>query len=164
MENTKKSIAIGVPCYHAHSTISNLLSSVQIQSKRDMCVVILANDDPKDNGTYDKFKKQYPDIDIVTVDCEANGGPGIARQRALDKANELKCQWITFIDADDVFFNMFSIENLINNVTPNCIEVMGTFCQEVAQGDMDAAQKMQIMQSGGQIPPRVMPRNDVGHP
>lgn len=161
---TKKIIALGVPCYKAHPTIKNLLASLQTQTTRGICTVILANDWPEDNGSYEQYKAMYPDIDIVTVDCENNAGPGIARQRALDKAVELRLPWITFMDADDVFFGPYSLENLVNNVTPNCIEVMGTFFQEIDQGNINAAQRMQLMQSGGQIPPRLMPRNEVGHP
>lgn len=164
MENQNRFVAIGVPCYKAHPTIKNLLASVQMQSMRDICTVILANDWPEDNGSYEKYKDMYPELDIVTVDCVKNVGPGMARQVAFDKAVELGKSWITYMDADDVLFNMVSIENLVNNITPNCVMVQGTFLQQVEQGNLNASQKMQIVQSGGQIPPRFLPRSQVSHP
>lgn len=42
--------------------------------------------------------------------------------------------------------------------------MQGPFLQEIEQGNLNAAQKMQIVQSGQMIPPRFSARNDVGHP
>lgn len=156
-----KKITVGVPVYKAQSTLDKLLASVLTQSMSEDVAVILANDYPADNGNYSYIKKRYPDLDITILDCEKNVGPGLARQRALDAC---KTEWITFMDADDVLLSPFALEELYNNITPNCIEVQGAFCQEVLEGNLDSAQKMQLMQNGQQIPPRMMPRNDIGHP
>lgn len=156
-----KKITIGVPTYHAHSTLPKLLSSLQIQTMSEDITIILANDDPKDNGTYKNIKKLFPDLDIKILDCEKNTGPGLARQRALDAC---KTEWITFMDADDILMSPFSLEELYNNITPTSIEVQGPFFQEVEEGNMGSAQRMMLMQNGQPIPPRIMPRNDVTHP
>lgn len=155
----KKFITVGIPAYKAESTICDCLSSIQIQSIRDEVSIIISKDNPDDN--YDFIKERFPDLDITILDCNKNTGPGLARQRALDAC---KTEWITFIDADDVFINPVSLEALKNNITPNCIEVQGPFYQEVEEGNISSIQKQQIIQSGGQIPPRMMPRNDIGHP
>lgn len=154
-------LTIGVPVYKAHSTLDKLLSSVLTQTISADVAIILANDYPDDNGNYDYIKKRYPGLDITILDCEKNVGPGLARQRTLDTC---KTEWITFMDADDILLSPFALEELYNNITPNCIEVQGAFCQEVPEGNLDSAQKMQLMQNGQQIPPRMMPRNDIGHP
>lgn len=156
-----KKITVGVPVYKAQSTLDKLLASVLTQSMSEDVAIILANDYPADNGNYSYVKKRYPELDITILDCEKNTGAGLARQRALDAC---KTEWITFMDADDVLMSPFALEELYNNITPNCIEVQGAFCQEVPEGNLDSAQKMQLMQNGQQIPPRLMPRNDIGHP
>lgn len=156
-----KRITIGVPTFKAKSTIDKLLASVLIQSMSDDVAIILANDYPDDNGEYEYVKDLYPTLDITILDCEKNTGPGLARQRALD---ECKTDWITFMDADDILLSPFAIEDLYNNITPNCIEVQGAFFQEVQEGCLDAAQRMQLMHNGQNIPPRMTPRNDIGHP
>lgn len=158
---SKKDVAIGIPAFHAIETIKDTLASIQIQSYKNRCQVIIANDDPADNGKYDFLKTLYPDLEIITVNCDKNAGPGIARQRALDACT---AEWITFIDADDIFISPFSIESLLDNTTPNCIEVQGPFFQEIEQGKMSAAEKQQLIQMGQGVPPRMMPRNDVTHP
>ena len=156
-----KKITIGVPTYHAHSTLPKLLSSLQTQTMSEDIAIILANDDPKDNGTYKNIKKLFPDLDIKILDCEKNTGPGLARQRALDAC---KTEWITFMDADDILMSPFSLEELYNNITPTSIEVQGPFFQEVEEGNINSAQRMMLIQNGQPIPPRIMPRNDIAHP
>lgn len=157
----KKKITVGVPVYKAKETIDKLLASVLIQSICQDVTIILANDYPKDNGKYEYIKKLYPTLDIVILNCDRNTGPGLARQRALDAC---KTDWITFMDADDVFLNPFALEELYNNITPNCIEVQGPFFQEIQEGYLTSAERMQLIQNGQNIPPRMMPRNDIGHP
>lgn len=100
-------------------------------------------------------------LDITVLSCDENAGPGVARQRCLDAC---KTDWITFIDADDVFMSPFALESLIDNITPNCIEVQGVFFQEVSEGRMNATQKQALLSSGTMPPPRIMPHNEVEHP
>ena len=154
-----KTITVGIPAYNAENHISDCLASIMTQTIRDEVTVIIASDNPSNN--YSFVKKQFPLLDIKILDCEKNTGPGLARQRALDAC---KTDWITFIDADDVFFTPFSLENLQSSITPNCIEVQGTFFQEIKEGKLNILQKQQLLQANGQIIPRIVPRNDVGHP
>lgn len=156
-----KTITIAVPTYKAKSTLPTLLASVLTQSLVNDVSIILANDWPEDNNSYDFLKSLYPTLDITILPCDKNTGPGLARQRALDAC---KTDWITFIDADDVFINPFALEFLYNNITLNCVEVQGAFYQEVAEGNIGAAVKTQLVQNNQPIPPRMMPRNDIGHP
>lgn len=147
-----KLVTIGVPAFRATDTICDLLSSVQIQTIRDHCEVVIQNDDPKDNKAYDFVLKRYPDLDITILPCEKNVGPGLARQGVLDYC---KTEWITWIDADDVFTSPFALEWLVGGINSNnCIEVMAPFGQEV---DLDNASK-------GNLPMRIMPVENPGHP
>ena len=156
-----KKITVGIPVYKAKSTINKLLSSILIQTMSEEIAVILANDYPEDNDAYNYLKKEYPSLDITILNCDKNTGPGLARQRAL---NACKTDWITFIDADDVLMSPFALEELYNNITPNCIEVQGAFLQEVPEGNLKASERMQLLQNGQPLPPRTMARNDIGHP
>lgn len=140
----KKLITVGIPAFKAEKHICDCLSSIQIQSIRDDVAVIVANDNPGDN--YDFIKSRFPDLDITILDCEKNTGPGLARQRCADAA---KSDWITWIDADDVFYDPMALENLRDGITPDCIEVQGIFCQEIDPNPMKV---------------RMMPRTDEGHP
>ena len=144
-KNSSKIITVGIPAFHAEDHICDVLSSISIQTVVDKVKVIIAKDDVKDN--YDFVKTRFPNLDITILPCEKNGGPGIARQRALEACDT---DWITFIDADDVFISPLSLESLITKVQPNVVEVQGTFFQEIKEPNPQGM--------------RLMPRNDVSHP
>lgn len=140
----EKKLTVGIPAFKATDHICDCLASIQMQTIKKEIRVVIATDNPGDD--YSFVKKRYPDLDIEILECTENTGPGLARQRALDAA---KTDWITFIDADDVFMGPISLESLINNITPDCIEVQGPFYQEVKNHPQGI---------------RMMPRNDIGHP
>jgi glycosyltransferase involved in cell wall biosynthesis len=119
-------ITVGIPAYKAKGHIENCLSSIQIQTIRDEVEVIIASDFPEDN--YEYLKNLFPDLNITILECEENTGPGLARQRALDAC---KTDWITFIDADDLFYTPFALETLGGAITPDSVVVQGVFLQEV---------------------------------
>lgn len=140
--NTK--VTVVIPAFKAKWHIKDCLASIQTQTVKNDISVIIANDNPGDD--YKEAISCYPDLDISFVDTDKNTGPGLARQRGLDAC---KTDWVTFIDADDIFMGPLAIESLIRNITPTAIEVQGPFFQEVK----DHPQGL-----------RAMPRNDVGHP
>lgn len=136
-------VTIGIPAFRAADHICDCLSSIFIQTVRDDISIIIASDDPEDN--YDFVKKRYPDMDIVILPCQENTGAGLARQRCLDAC---KTDWITFIDADDVFFTPLAIEQMVAGIQQNTIEVQATFLQEIKDNP--------------QI--RTVPMTNIGHP
>lgn len=141
----KKMLTVGIPAYKAESHIRDCLSSIMIQTVRDNVTVIIGKDNPDDD--YEFLKTDFPQLDIKILDCEKNTGPGLARQRCLDAAIT---DWITFIDADDVFMTPFALESLLAGVVKaEVVEVQAPFCQEVV---------------GHPKGIRMVPRNDVGHP
>lgn len=142
-----KDIALVVPCYKAHSTLTKLLSSVRIQSFRDRMKTYLVNDDPSGEN-YAEIIKAFSDLDIVEVCTEANGGAGVARTKGLQEATE---EFITFMDADDVFYTPYAVEVLyygIINAEANTqnIECQGTFLQECSVKQKDGLHKMLMPQ------------------
>lgn len=136
-------VTIGIPAYKARGHICDCLGSIQIQTMKKDIKVIIASDNPDDD--YGFVKERYPDLDITILDCEENTGAGLARQRALDAC---KTEWITFIDADDVFYTPFAIEQLVKGIQPQVIEVQGVFLQEIDDNP--------------QV--RTVPITDLGHP
>ena len=142
-EEKKLQVTVGIPAFKAQDHIEDCLSSINIQTIRDMVEVVIASDNPEDN--YDYLIEKFPKLAIKTVPCEKNTGPGLARQRALDNATT---GWITFIDADDVFMTPFSLEQLAKGIQQNVIEVQGPFYQEIRNNPQA----------------RTMQRNEPTHP
>ena len=136
-------ITVGIPAYKARRHICDCISSIQMQSIKNDVDVIIASDNPEDD--YEFVKERYPDLSITVLPCEVNTGAGLARQRCIDAC---KTDWITFIDADDVFFTPLALEQLVNGIQPNTVVVQGTFLQEIVDNP--------------QV--RVLPVQDIGHP
>lgn len=140
-----KKVTVGIPAYKAQDHIVDCLASIQIQTMKDEIAVVIASDNPEDD--YSFLLDKFVDLDITILDCEKNTGPGLARQRCLDKC---ETDWITFIDADDVFYTPFAIEQLHRaTAEKNVIEVQGVFLQEVDPNPQGI---------------RTMPQTNPGHP
>lgn len=136
-------LTIGIPAYKAQAHIGDCIASIQMQSIKDDVEIIIAADNPDDNYCF--LCDRFPDLRIRILECERNTGAGLARQRCI---NEAKSDWITFIDADDVFYTPFALEQLFRGIQNNVIEVQGTFLQEI--------------DNNPQI--RYVPQDNVGHP
>ena len=136
-------ITIGIPAYKAESHICDCISSIQIQTIKKDLSVIVASDHPEDD--YEFLHDRYPDLDITILPCEENTGAGLARQRCIDAC---KTDWITFIDADDIFYSPFALETMARGIAQNVIEVQATFLQEI--------------ENNPQV--RAFPMQNIGHP
>lgn len=120
-------IAIGIPAYKAQSTIEECLSSINIQSMRDDINVIISNDNPGVDD-YSYLKKMFPKLHITLTETDKNGGPGIARNKAIEVAKD---DYIMFMDADDVLYSPYAVEQLYRGViaAPNIVQSQGVFLQ-----------------------------------
>lgn len=136
----EKLITVGIPAFKAKQHISDCLSSIMIQSIRDKVSIIIAKDNPNDN--YKFLLHQFPKLDIKILECEKNTGPGLARQRCLDACTT---DWITFIDADDIFYGPLALEMLLAGTNgQGIIEVQGTFLQEIKDPNPQGIRAMPI--------------------
>lgn len=120
-------VAIGIPAYKAQNTIEECLSSINIQSMRDDINVIISNDNPGVDD-YSYLKKLFPKLHITLTETDKNGGPGIARNKAIEVAKD---DYIMFMDADDILYSPYSVEQLYRGVTaaPNVVQSQGIFLQ-----------------------------------
>ena len=100
-------IDVIIPAYNSQDTIIRTLSSIAMQLNRDELKVTIVNDGGKDyKDIINTFKNI---IDIQEIGYEKNMGPGYARQYGIDHTKE---DFITFIDADDTFYEACSLSLL----------------------------------------------------
>lgn len=97
-------IDVIIPAYNSQDTIIRTLSSIAMQLNRDELKVTIVNDGGKDYKEIVEIFK--PLIDVREIGYEENRGPGYARQFGIDNTKE---DFITFIDADDTFYESTSI-------------------------------------------------------
>ena len=109
MENPLVSII--TPCYNSEKFILETIQSVQNQSYQNWEMIIV------DDGSNDMTKviienEMKSDLRIQFISLQKNIGPAKARNIGI---NQAKGKYITFIDADDIWFADF-IENSIKTI------------------------------------------------
>ena len=108
-------IDIIIPAYNAHKTIKNTLLSIALQSiKNDLQVTIVNDGSKKDYSEIIALFKEKLKIDEIKLN--KNVGPGTARQIGIDNTRN---PYIMFMDADDLLYNYYSLENLYNAIGDN---------------------------------------------
>lgn len=100
-------IDVIIPAYNSQDTIIKTLSSIAMQLNKDELKVTIVNDGGKDYKDVVSIFK--PLLDIQEIGYEVNRGPGYARQYGVDNTKE---DFITFIDADDTFYEACSLSLL----------------------------------------------------
>ena len=122
-----------IPAYNAHETLDRTIGSIIMQTVRDDIVVTIA-DDASPNGAYDDIVQRYSGIlKIQSLRLPINGGPGVARQYAIDRTN---CEYMMFMDADDTLASSFAVEIMLLAMVqkPDTIAVFGSFSEETESG------------------------------
>ena len=103
-------ITIIIPVYNIPTNyLTDCLDSVLSQSYTDIEVIIIndCSPNPENDSTIRKYASN--DERIVYIPLDKNQGVSNARNVGISKATG---EWITFVDADDTFFNEFSLENM----------------------------------------------------
>ena len=100
-------IDIIIPAYNSHNTIIKTLSSIAMQLNKDELIVTIVNDGGR--GYEDIVNIFKPLLNIQEIGYKENKGVGYARQYGIDHTKE---DFITFIDADDTFFEACSLSIL----------------------------------------------------
>ena len=108
-------IDVIIPAYNAHKTIKRTLISIILQSIKNEVEVTIVNDGSKCDYSeiIDLFKEK---IKIKEIKLDKNSGPGVARQEGI---NNTANPYIVFIDADDILYNAYSLENLYATIRDN---------------------------------------------
>jgi len=91
--------SIIIPCYNAEKYIEETIQSVINQTYQDWELIII------DDGSKDSSRQiisTYLDDKRISYQYQENSGVSIARNNGITKANG---KYITFLDADDVWFS-----------------------------------------------------------
>ena len=105
-------IDIIIPVYNASDTLSLTLMSIYLQEVSCKFKVTIIDD--CSNEKYDDILDYYRNyLDINYKKLDINSGSGIARQVGIEITNN---PYIVFMDADDLFYDADSLENLYKNI------------------------------------------------
>lgn len=117
-------IDVIIPAYNVpDKLLFECLSSIAIQEiKEDIKITIV--DDASTEENYENICQLFNSfLDIQILRMNENGGPGVARQYGLDHTEN---EFVTFIDADDIFADSFSLFFLRSAILESPLNQMAT--------------------------------------
>jgi GT2 family glycosyltransferase len=86
-------VAVVIPAYNSERFIEEAIASIRSQTAQPAEIIVV------DDGSSDRTAAIARALG-ATVHCQANGGPGAARNTAIRSTGQ---PWIAFLDADDVW-------------------------------------------------------------
>ena len=117
-----------IPIYNQSKFLPYCLSSILSQSISSLIDVTIIDDNSTDDysDTITYFKEF---LNISVLKLSTNQGPGYARQIGIDITHN---PYLMFIDADDVFQNIFAVEFLVGlmQLKEEPCAVFSSFCEE----------------------------------
>jgi len=152
-------VSIIVPVYNSEKTLANTLSTLLNQTLQDIEIIIV-NDAGTDSSVriIQDAVSQFPGK-IVFIDSPVNGGPGGAKNLALDIA---KGEYIGFVDSDDVVRNdMFEL--LYNKAISGNYDIVDAgfydekkdtailYTSDDLTGNLNDTQRSKLIASGGYL-------------
>ena len=130
-------ISVIIPVYNAENYIRKCLNSVINQTYNNW--EILAIDDGSVDSSY-KILSEYAEMDSrIHIETKKNEGPGLTRNRALNKASG---DYIVFLDSDD-YIEPDYFDVLVKTATEKCADIVFIdVIQEDTQGRVIKFEKM----------------------
>lgn len=119
-------VEVGIPVYKAKATLPNTLDSLVAQTYKEFVVTLSIDGD---NENYDDIIKNYRErgLEIKVITSVTNYGAGAARQHIL---NCTVCDYIMFVDADDILMPR-AVEVLYTNAKTHDYDIVqGSFIKE----------------------------------
>ncbi|HEY6057311.1 MAG TPA: glycosyltransferase family 2 protein [Candidatus Limnocylindrales bacterium] len=97
MQSTSPRVSVVMPAYNVERYVRQAIDSVLAQTEPAVEVIVV---DDRSSDRTAEIVDGIGDERVRLVRSGANGGPSVARNRALDEA---RGEWIAFLDADDWF-------------------------------------------------------------
>lgn len=92
-------VSVAIAAYNAASHIERAIASVQAQTVTDWEIIVI--DDASSDDTVQVIRRLQDSDDRIRVfPSDRNGGPSVARNRAIAEA---RGQWIAVLDSDDAW-------------------------------------------------------------
>lgn len=135
-------ISVIIPVYNAEQYLKKCLNSILVQTYRQWEVIAI--DDGSKDDSYKILEEYAANDSRFLVESKENEGPGLTRNRALDRANG---DYIVFLDSDDYIEpNYFAL--LFEKVKKTSAEVVFIdIIQEKENGKVIAHEKMSKFQN-----------------
>lgn len=115
-----------IPTHNRREYLLSCLASVAAQRHRADEVIVV------DDGSTDGTLEALADAEGVSVMCQANAGPGAARNRGAAAA---RCDYLVFLDSDDLWFP-WTLEVIAELVAEHAQPALLSLCFQDFSGEL----------------------------
>ena len=142
-----------IPQYsESEGIVERLLRSINNQKDVDFTSIgILIVNDCSNNQITTKITSKFPKLNIELLRTPINVGPGLTRQYGIDHSS---AQYITFIDADDVYYSSSCLQQVVPLLLNNNYDIILTKWMEefkTHQGSKDIVHTSDIIYLHGKF-------------
>jgi glycosyltransferase involved in cell wall biosynthesis len=131
-------IDVIIPAFNSQDTIEKCVGSIVLQNKIEEIRITIVDDcsDRDYSEVVDRFGDQ---VLIRQIRTPENVGSGLARQYGVDHTGG---QFIVFVDADDLFCDMFGIAMMLRCMEdPKCVCISAPFWEDGGDGNFRVHEK-----------------------
>lgn len=133
-------ITIIIPIYNAESYLKQCLESIRCQTLKELEIICV------DDGSTDhsmQIVEQFSAVDIrICLIQQKNQGAGVARNRALEKAQG---KYVAFLDADDYYIDNNALELMFDTCEKNALSACAGLRKYLAEGSDEPQPSIQDM-------------------
>jgi glycosyltransferase involved in cell wall biosynthesis len=125
-------LGIVIPAYKREDYLRQALQSLIGQTYKEFMVVVV--DDHSPEPLLEVVKEFSDRLNLYYHYCEVNGGPGAARQIGLNTCYANNCEYVMFLDSDDLLYPQ-AVQRLVHEiVNTNCEVISAQIWQENGRG------------------------------
>ncbi len=126
-------VSVIIPCYNSQCTINETLHSAVLQTSVFTNIEIICVDDGSTDSTLDILSQWAEKFWFIKIFVQPNKGAGPARNLGIKVA---KGEFISFLDADDMYPSPTTIENLYFSATKNRADICGGSYSTIYNGNI----------------------------
>lgn len=122
-----------IPAYNASDTLDRALRSLAMQTIANQLHVTVVDDCSTESYDHIIKRHEFSFRQLTHIRLDQNGGSGVARRIAVENTTQ---PYIAFLDADDMYYDVQSLERLLIEMekNPNCIVATGDFLEQGENG------------------------------
>ena len=114
-----KTISVVIPIFNTEKHLEECLHSVINQTLKSIEIICI-DDGSTDNSS--EILAKYSNDNRFIIINQKNKGSGFSRNKGI---NMSKGKYISFLDSDDMYYNIFALENLYDNAKNNRALICG---------------------------------------
>lgn len=125
-------LGIVIPAYKREDCLRQALQSLVGQTYKEFMVIVV--DDHSPEPLLEVVKEFSDKLNIYYYYCEVNGGPGVARQIGLNTCYANECEYVMFLDSDDLLYP-HAVQRLLQEISlTECDVISSQIWQETENG------------------------------